>query len=176
MLDIPVTDDKLGPVGTVASLAPGASQTLYKYGTATGTVTGKTPRNVAVSAFDPSGDFCAKPSLSINRLTNGEDGATIPAGTPLTWTDQVTNTGNVTRASIVVMDDNGTPLDTSDDITVGTINSLDPGKSLALGDFGFALLGSYSNLGTASSSYTDGLGNTKRVSATDPSSYIGQRV
>ena len=51
---------------------------------------------------------------------------------PVTFTYVITNTGEVTLLNVVVVDDNGTPADTSDDVTVGTIASLDVGESVTL--------------------------------------------
>ncbi len=50
----------------------------------------------------------------------------------VTFTYTVTNTGGTTLTNIVVTDDNGTPGNTSDDFTVGTIASLAPGASTTL--------------------------------------------
>ncbi len=52
--------------------------------------------------------------------------------TPVTYTYTVTNNSASTLYNIVVTDDNGTPADKSDDVTVGTIASLAPNSSTAL--------------------------------------------
>ena len=74
---------------------------------------------------DPS-HYCnptGTPDIDIEKLTNGEDADTeaeaveIAPGQTVTWTYQVTNTGDIpfTLAQVSVIDDNGTPADTSDD-------------------------------------------------------------
>ncbi|MGE5658163.1 MAG: hypothetical protein ACM37W_16290, partial [Actinomycetota bacterium] len=90
-----------------------------------------------------------------------------------TWTYKVTNTGNVDLTNVAVKDDNGTPSNTSDDFVVGTISSLPKGTSTTLTYNGTATTGNYSNVGTATDTYTDGVGNSTNVTATDPSSYFG---
>src|SRR5205823_4820234 len=86
-----------------------------------------------------------------------------------TWTYNVTNTGNVTLSNVVVTDDNGTPLNTADDFTVGTVASLAPGATATLTHTGIATAGQYGNVGTAKG--TDVIGET--VTATNPDHYFG---
>jgi hypothetical protein len=173
-------------VGSIASLPVGSNQTLQKastaitgayanIGTASNTYTDGVGNSTPLSATDPSNYFGANPALTINKLTNGFDGKKILAGRPITWTYEVTNTGNVNLANVQVKDDNGTPANTSDDFVVGTIASLAAGQSTTLQKASTAVAGPYTNIGTASNTYTDGLGNSTNVSATDPSNYFGAR-
>src|SRR5919202_1833011 len=172
-------------VGTIASLPVGSNQTLQKtstaitgayanIGTASNTYTDGLGNPKDLSATDPSNYFGANPALTINKLTNGYDGKEILAGKPITWTYEVTNTGNVNLTNVQVKDDNGTPLNTSDDFLVGTI-SLASGQSTTLQKTSTAVAGAYTNIGKASNTYTDGVGNSTNVSATDPSNYFGAR-
>src|SRR5919202_827316 len=172
-------------VGTIASLASGQSTTLQKtstavagayanIGTASNTYTDGLGNPKDLSATDPSNYFGANPALTINKLTNGYDGKEILAGKPITWTYEVKNTGNVNLTNVHVKDDNGTPLNTSDDFLVGTI-SLASGQSTTLQKTSTAVAGAYTNIGKASNTYTDGVGNSTNVSATDPSNYFGAR-
>jgi len=178
------TDDFV--VGSIASLPVGSNQTLQKastaitgayanIGTASNTYTDGVGNSTNLTATDPSNYFGANPALTINKLTNGFDGKKILAGRPITWTYEVTNTGNVNLANVQVKDDNGTPANTSDDFVVGTIASLAAGQSTTLQKASTAVAGPYTNIGTASNTYTDGLGNSTNVSAADPSNYFGAR-
>src|SRR5437667_181308 len=91
-------------------------------------------------------------------------GPFVPVGTTVTWTYNVTNTGNVTLNNVVVTDDNGTPLNLADDFTVGTVAALAPGACVTLTHTGIATAGQYGNVGTAKG--TDVIGET--VTATNP--------
>lgn len=61
------------------------------------------------------------PAINIEKATNGSDadvmGPDIPVGDTATFTYAVTNAGDVPLANIVVIDDNGTPGDLSDDFS-----------------------------------------------------------
>jgi hypothetical protein len=173
-------------VGSIASLPVGSNQTLQKastaitgayanIGTASNTYTDGAGNNTPLTATDPSNYFGANPALKVNKLTNGFDGKTILAGQQITWTYEVKNTGNVNLTNVQVKDDNGTPLNTSDDFVVGTIASLAAGQSTTVQKTSTAVVGAYANIGTASNTYTDGLGNSKNLSATDPSNYFGAK-
>ena len=115
---------------------------------------------------------CA-PDISIEKLTNGENaddapGPHIPIGDPVEWTYEVQNTGNVTLTGITVVDDNGTPGDSADDITICSGITLDPGDSSTFTASGTAVAGQYGNIATATGDYD---GHT--YSDTDPSHYYG---
>ncbi|OKH17512.1 SdrD B-like domain-containing protein [[Limnothrix rosea] IAM M-220] len=75
-----------------------------------------------------------EPGIDIEKFTNGidVDFSNLPeivAGSAVTFTYEVTNTGNVafTAAEVVVTDDNGTAGDTSDDFTATLVESSDVG-------------------------------------------------
>jgi|GEM_PF-1784231 len=177
LTDIVVTDDHLGYIGTIASLAPGATTTLTApAGTAVagqydnvGTATGKDPNQNDVTASDPSHyfGFSQTPSIQIEKSTNGHDadlpnGPNIPAGDPVTWTYVVTNTCTVTLTDVTVVDDK-----------VGAISlnktTLAPGEQATGTANGTAGVGLYSNLATVTAMDPQGY----PVTDNDPSHYFG---
>ncbi|MDX1613196.1 MAG: hypothetical protein R3300_02735, partial [Candidatus Promineifilaceae bacterium] len=108
---------------------------------------------VEVSASDPSHYFGADPQVELEKLTNGQDadsgtGPYILVGDLVSWTYIITNSGNVPLTNIVVTDDNGTPLQPADDMTIEVSGPVAPGAAIVrtLGDA--AVLGSYRNHGT----------------------------
>ena len=193
LANVVVTDDNGTPgnaaddftVGTIASLASGASASLTQTGIAVagqygnvGTATGTDafiPGNT-VTAANPDHYFGDSPAISLVKLTNGSDndsttGPHVAAGSTVTWTYTVTNTGNVALANVVVTDDNGTPGNAADDFTVGTIASLAAGASASLTQTGIAVAGQYGNVGTATGTDAFIPGNT--VTAANPDHYFG---
>ncbi len=108
------------------------------------------------------------PSISIVKKTNGTDnnvapGPTVEEGSTVTWTYEVTNTGNVTLTNVRVDDDK-----------VGVICTgltLAPGASQTCTKTGTAVIGQYTNLGTVTGT-PPGEGVPK-VTATDPDNYKG---
>ena len=115
-----MTDDQGVAVSCpTTTVAPGASVTCTGSGAATsgqymnvGTATGTPPGGDPVTASDPSHYFGEAGSLSIEKLTNGEDadsapGPFIPVGSTVNWEYIVTNNGNVTIENLVVTDDQG---------------------------------------------------------------------
>lgn len=143
-------------------------------GTASGSFTDDLGNTATPTASDASSYFGAVVGIAIDKKTNGlDDGGKIVVGSPVTWTYEVRNTGNVALANVTVTDDNGTPDNTTDDFVVGIIDNLAPGASVTLTWTGTATSGLYSNTGTASGSFTDDLGNTETKTADDTSGYIG---
>ena len=136
-----------------------------------GTVTGKY-NGTTVNATDPSSYFGANPGIAINKLTNGFDGKTILEGSAITWTYAVTNTGNVALSNVAVSDDKlGTITSFSGDTDNDSL--LDLNETWTYTKTGTAVAGNYSNIGTVTGSFTDGLGKTETPTANDPSSYLG---
>ena len=180
---IVVTDDQGVTVSCPAdSLAPGASMTCTANGTAVtgqyanlGTATGMPPLGDQVTDSDPSHYFGVAASIDIEKATNGEDADTGPGpildeGAVVTWTYEVTNTGNVSLTNISVVDDQGVTIDCGDG--TATIAVLLPGEFETCTGSGIAVVGQYANLGTATG--TTPLGGT--VTDTDPSHYTGRQV
>ena len=65
--------------------------------------------------------------ITITKTANTSSAKCFQA---VTYTYVVTNTGSVTYASVVVVDDNGTPNYAGDDVVVGTAKNLAPGHSV----------------------------------------------
>ncbi len=129
--NVVVTDDKLGPIAGPASgdansnglLDPTETWTytttatgLAGQQTNLGTVTGRDPNTGAtVTDDDPANYFGDAPAVNIVKFVNGQDadsptGPHVPAGSTLTFTYVVTNTGNVALANVAVTDDELGPI------------------------------------------------------------------
>jgi hypothetical protein len=102
------------------------------------------------------------PGIKIVKLTNGQDGAQIPAGSPITWTYQVTNTGDVALSDIHVTDDKGVAVTCPK-------TTLVPQESMTCTGTGVAQACQYNNLGTVTAKTS--VGDT--LTASDASSYFG---
>src|SRR4029453_3111423 len=131
--------------------------------------------------------FGANPDLSIVKLTNGTDNLcpVIAVGEDVTWTYNVSNTGNVALV-VVVTADNGTPGDTSDDfnpdqVLSGGFNAgdtdtdgiFDPGETWQYSATGTVIAGHYENTATASADFTDDSENSTTVTVTETDCYVG---
>jgi uncharacterized repeat protein (TIGR01451 family) len=180
------SDPAIDEVGTIASLAPGETQTLTVNGTAgtgayenTATARGTPEAGPDAVTTDTSSYFGADPAVGISKTTNDLDTGYFPAGTALTWKYTIMNLGNIGIANIKITD--------SIEGDVGTIASLAPGESATLTLTGTAISGAYSNTGTVTANYEllpapasvqsmnlflnaeDG----NQVTASDDSSYFG---
>lgn len=107
-----VSDRPEGPVPCRSdSLAPGESTNCALNGVAaagqyTNQATARATSRVGeVSDADLSHYFGSDPDVSLEKLTDGGDGKTLPVGCPVTWTYEVTNTGNIELTDILVTDD-----------------------------------------------------------------------
>jgi hypothetical protein len=176
LVDVVVSDDQAEAVNCPANeLAPGESMTCSATGIAVvgpyaniGTVTATPPAGPDISATDPSHYFGGTPSVTIEKRTNGHNADTAPGpyiaiGAPVTWTYEVSNTGNVTLDTISVTDNQGVVVDCD-------LASLDPGNSMTCTATGTAIEGQYGNIGTVTASPPGGL---PAVTDSDPSHYLG---
>ncbi|MGE3343271.1 MAG: SdrD B-like domain-containing protein, partial [Vicinamibacterales bacterium] len=175
LTNVTVTDDKLsGNICVVPTLAPGASTTCSATGTATagqyantGFVTGTPPSGPNVTDDDPDHYFGALPSIALIKRTNSTDnntapGVFVPTGTMVTWTYDITNTGNVTLTNVTLNDD-------IEGLIACPVTTLAPGASTTCTKTGTALAGQYTNLGTVTGTPPVG----PNVTANDPDNYYG---
>ncbi len=105
------------------------------------------------------------PGITIIKETNGFDanappGPNIPVGDLVTWTYEITNSGNVELKNIRVTDNRLGDIE--------TISKLAAGQSVTITREGTASSGQYSNLGTATVKVSG-----KDISDTDLSHYFG---
>ena len=142
-------------------LAPGETATFERVGVADEGLVGKVAdvaTNEGVSDSDPSHyTAMSEPdevipvadvvfTVDIELATNGVDAdlesqaVTIPAGGAVEWTYVVTNTGPERLTEIVVVDNNGTPDDPTDDFIVASGFHLDPGDAVTFSTEGGAPL------------------------------------
>jgi len=140
-------------VGTIPLLTVGETITLTMSGTAAagfyenvGAATFTYGNMMPVTVADLSCYYGINPDITIDKTTNGADGLYIPVGDPITWSYNVTNTGNLYLFNIIV----------TDDILgdVGTIPMLAPSESAdTMTMTGTAVAGLYENTGVATASY-----------------------
>ena len=176
LTNVTVTDDQGVTVSCPQdTLTVGESMTCTASGTAQagqytnlGTVTGTPPVGPDVTDSDPDHYFGSAPSIDIVKLTNGTDndtppGVYIPVGSTVTWTYQVTNTGNVTLTDVAVTDNKGVAVSCPK-------TTLAAGESMTCTASGTAQAGQYTNLGTVTGKPP--VGND--VTDSNPDNYFGQ--
>ncbi|WP_407356965.1 beta strand repeat-containing protein [Methanolobus sp. WCC5] len=171
LVNVTVTDNLLGEISVIGDLAAGESTEVSANGVAVagqyaniGNVTGDY-NGITVTDEDPSHYFGASPSIDIEKATNGEDadiptGPFIPVGDSVTWTYNVTNTGNVDLVNVTV----------TDNIlgVISVIGDLAAGESTEVSANGVAVVGQYANIGNVTGDY-----NGITVTDEDPSHYFG---
>ncbi len=171
---VTVTDDRIGAICVVPTLAHGQSTSCTAQGTATagqytntGTVIGTPPVGANVTASDPDNYFGATSGITIVETTNGTNNDTTPGlyvepGSTITLTYTVTNTGNVPLTNVTVTDDQG-----------GTVtcpaSTLSAGETMTCTQIGTATPGSHTNVGTVVGTPPVG----PNVTASNPDSYFG---
>jgi hypothetical protein len=87
---------------------------------------------VAIVAHQPGSlQRChgTQPPPQIDLFKSADKPVISPTGESVSSINTVQNTGGETLNNVTVVDDNGTPSDSSDDFTVGTIASLAPNAS-----------------------------------------------
>ncbi len=174
LTQVTLNDDKLPgtvtaclPQAGLSALTPGAAITCTATGIAVAgqytnlaTVTGTydIEQGRVVTDEDPSHYFGDLPKIKITKYTNGEDadlptGPKVVAGSTVTWTYRVTNTGNVPLRDFDLIDDK-----------IGQINPVNCSPSplpvFAVGAVtlctatGIAILGQYENDSVVTAVYT----------------------
>jgi uncharacterized repeat protein (TIGR01451 family) len=131
--------------------------------------------------------FGANPLIDIVKLTNGTDNQcpVLMVGDAVTWTYNVTNTGNVALSNVVIVDDNGT-VGTGDDFNptavlsglhnVGDTNLddvFDPGETWQYTASGTAIEGHYENTATVTADFTDDFAHSTTVNDSETDCYLG---
>jgi hypothetical protein len=126
-------------------------------------------------------EFNPQPDIGINKETNGTDDTcgNILAGQTVTWTYTVENNGNLGLSNVVVTDDNGTPLDTSDDfhpvlVSGDTDNDgiLDTTETWIFSATGTAGIGEYTNIATVTGDWSFGQ-SSGSVNSSESDCYFG---
>ena len=132
--------------------------------------------------------YGATPSIAIRKLTNGTDDTcpVILVGETVTWTYNITNTGDIALSNVLVSDDNGTPGNTGDDFfanpvlsggfNIGDINQdnlLDLTEEWQFTYTGTALAGEYTNIATVTGDATDDFQNVQTADANEDDCYFG---
>lgn len=137
-----------------------------------GTVMATLPDSSVASDSDPSHYFGqSAPAVAIEKRTNGLDadaapGPSVPAGSTVNWTYEITNIGSEDLIGIAVTDDQGVSVSCP-----GT--TLAAGASMTCTGSGTAQAGQYSNLGTVAATTSP---SGENVVASDPSHYYGQTL
>lgn len=185
LINLVVTDDRLGQITCPkTSLTPGETMSCTHNGTVTlgqyanlGTVTGKTQSGLNISDTDPSHYFGANPETVMVKKTNLQDanaspGVLVEEGSPITWTYEITNNGNVELTNIMVVDDNGSPGNTADDFNACGPLTLAVGATTTCTKTSTAVAGQYGNIAVVTANPP---GSLAPVSDSDPSYYFGSK-
>ncbi len=179
--NLDVTDDIEGDVGFIGFLAVGESTTLTKTGFAVlgqyanlGCVVGYSAEDGTMvedcdpSHYDPPGDPAyPEPGIDLEKATNGHDadlpgGPEITVGEAVTWTYQLTNTGDQMLYGIYLFDEKEGRVDCP-------ASRLAPGDTMTCTFHGIAAEGQYMNVAWVDAWGEDGT----YVSDEDPSHYFG---
>ena len=176
LVDIKISDDKMGVVCTFNALLANETKSCTKKGVAStgqyinvGTVSAKSSKGVVVNDSDKShyiGGEKPNPLVDIEVLTNGKDsdnptGDKVAFDEKITWSYVVKNSGNVTLKDLIVTDNR--------------LNEICKVATLAVGmrktctKEGKAIEGQYSNVGTVKAKSPQDI----EVKDSDSSHYLG---
>jgi hypothetical protein len=147
------------------------------------------PAIADASDTDPSSHFGATANVNVVKSVNGQDantttGPILGVGTTATFTYVVTTTGNVSLASVSVVDDNGTPGNAADNFSpvlqsgdTNSNNRLDPSETWTYQATRTVVAGQYTNIATVTGNPVDTSGTDIPALAdatdTDPANYFG---
>jgi dienelactone hydrolase len=129
---VSVKDDTVDPICSGFTLAPGESHScsrvvsLSQTTTVIGNASAEDTLGWEVDDNDQVTVAVISPGIDLQVTA---EPAFISRPTPVTYRYQVTNTGNAALTNVTVVDDNGTPAQTGDDITVCTGLNLAPGQT-----------------------------------------------
>lgn len=106
------------------------------------------------------------PVIQLTKYTNSVNNVTPPgqkiqAGQHVKWTYEITNTGNTQLQNIHITDDR--------EGYIGAIDTLSIGETKILADSGYAIIGTYTNIGRAVCAYDE----NDTLKAEDPDFYNG---
>ena len=176
LTNVQVVDNDLSPAftDTIASLTVGQSVTLTTTRPApaagmqfmnTATASGQDSSGTMVSDTDPACITTPGPAITIEKLANGDPadacpGVSVAPGSTVTYTFQVTNSGDVPLTNVQVVDNDLTPPFTD------TIGNLSVGQMVTLTTTRPAPAAGVQFQNTATASGQDSLGTT--VNDTDP--------
>ena len=197
--NVAVTDDKLGPITSFTGDTNGdglldPTETWTYTATATalagqqtnvGTVTGQDVNTLTTVTDDnPANYFGDAAAINIVKFVNGQDadsatGPHVAAGSTVTFTYVVTDTGNVPLSGVVVRDDNGTVANMADDFNPafsgGDTNAnglLDLTETWTYTHTATALAGQQTNVGTVTGQDANSPPGTT-VTDDNPANYFG---
>lgn len=172
LTQLALIDDQTGAIAcAVTALAPNETTVCRADGVATvgqytnvGIASARPPGSLApIETTDTSYYFgrTPSPSISLEKRTNGVSADVAPGvyvivGAPVTWTYEIANTGDAELTDIALTDNQGTPEDDTDDVTVCTLDALSPTASSTCVLTGTALAGQYRNEALVTGTAPDG--------------------
>jgi len=192
LANVAVTDDKLGPISsftgdTNSNGLLDLTETWTYTATATalagqqtnvGTVTAADSTNITSTVTDnnPANYFGDAPAINIIKFVNGQDADTTPgphvsAGSTVTFTYVVTDTGNVPLANVTVADDKLGPITSFTGDTNGN-GLLDLTETWTYTATAIASPGQQTNVGTATAQDANNPPGTT-VTDNNPANYFG---
>ena len=194
LANVVVTDDKLGPITSFTGDTNGnglldltETWTYTKTATAlagqqtnTGTVTAQDPATgTPVTDDNPANYFGDAAASNIVKFVNGQDadsptGPHVAAGSTVTFTYVVTNTGNVPLANVVVTDDKLGTIATFTGDTNGN-GLLDLTETWTYTKTATALAGQQTNTGTVTAQDANNPPGTA-ATASNPANYFGDAL